>query len=235
MIHNSHLGDIDEFVEEHKRLVFFVCNRYKWFLNMNTGMVEYADLYSVGMMGLMKGYEKFDPTFEVKPSTYLVPMIKGEIQRFIRDHNSGPRFSRGVKELKGKIAAAGLLDEPAEKIAEMLSVNIEHVELALAYDHHSRCRSIDEVVFENEGDPIRLIDQMVAENEDPTDAMILDQFLGTLPYKHRRVFARHSIGDTQVNIAEELGVSQVQISRILSDVFRRATEYGKQSFSTYAG
>jgi DNA-directed RNA polymerase specialized sigma24 family protein len=106
-------------------------------------------------------------------------------------------------------------------------MNIEDVTVALEYHSARRAKHLEEVVFHNDGDPITLQDQIADDEVDPTTELLLKQFLSTLPDKHQEVFAMHSLGFQQSVIGEKVGVSQVQISRILQKVFLAATEFGK--------
>jgi RNA polymerase sporulation-specific sigma factor len=215
--YNPHLGDRDEFVEKNKRLVHSVCKKYT-ILGKSKGF-DYDDLYSMGCIGLIKAYAKFDPTkFEkvTRFSTYGVPMIKGEIQRYIRDADVGPRFSRSTKELVSKLIVAGDRDLSVQEIMEKYEEKEWNVSAAKGYLNMGQMKSLDDIVFENDGDPIRLIDQLI-DQQDYT-GILAREFVDSLPDKQRRILQLRVEDDIgQSEIGAIVGVSQVQVSRLLKD------------------
>ena len=130
---------------------------------------EPDDLYQIGCIGLLKSVDKFDLSFEVKFSTYAVPMIIGEIQRFIRDDGT-VKVSRSLKEMANKIRRAK--EELSKVYGRVPTVNelAEHLELSpeeiiMAQEANRNPSSIHETVYENDGDPITLLDQIADQNE----------------------------------------------------------------------
>src|SRR3984893_6844063 len=148
----------DKIVQSNLRLVWSVVQRF-----MNRGY-EPDDLYQIGCIGLLKSVDKFDLSFEVKFSTYAVPMIIGEIQRFIRDDGT-VKVSRSLKEMGNRIRKAK--DELSKVLGRIPTVNeiSAHLGLApedviLAQEASRTPSSIHETVYENDGDPITLLDQI---------------------------------------------------------------------------
>src|SRR4051794_20600433 len=148
----------DELIQKNMRLVWSVVQRF-----INRGY-EPEDLFQIGCIGLLKSVDKFDLSYNVKFSTYAVPMIIGEIQRFIRDDGT-VKVSRSLKEMSNKIRRAkdelskllGRVPTVAE-VAEHLDLTPE--EVVLAQEANRAPSSIHETVYENDGDPITLLDQI---------------------------------------------------------------------------
>ncbi|HEY4552084.1 MAG TPA: RNA polymerase sporulation sigma factor SigF [Bacillaceae bacterium] len=216
-IRRSQAGDQEArniLVERNMRLVWSVVQRF-----LNRGY-EPDDLFQIGSIGLLKSVDKFDLSYDVKFSTYAVPMIIGEIQRFIRDDGT-VKVSRSLKELGNRIRKAK--DELSKKngkvptvndIAEFLEVSID--EVIMAQDAGRSPASIHETVYENDGDPIALIDQIADQNEHRWfDRIALEEAIRGLDERERLiVFLRYYKDQTQSEVAERLGISQVQVSRL---------------------
>ncbi len=189
--------------------------------------VEYDDLFQIGCMGLVKAINNFSDEFNVRFSTYAVPMIAGEIKRFLRDDGM-VKVSRSLKELAAKSAAVAEQlkrecnrDPSIQEIASVLGVDAE--EVVFAQDAARAHLSLQEPVFEDSG--ATLLDQ-VAQSEDEGDAMIdrilLKELIGKLDARDRKiVFLRYFQDKTQSEIARLMGVSQVQISRLESKIIQR--------------
>lgn len=204
----------EQLVQSNLRLVWSVVQRF-----IHRGY-EPEDLFQIGCIGLMKAIDKFDFTYAVKFSTYAVPMIIGEIQRFIRDDGT-VKVSRSLKEMAHKIRKAK--DELAREmeavptiqhVAQRLDVTRE--EVVLAMEATRMPSSIDETVYENEGDPIALIDQLADEQDDRWfERFALSEAIGTLTPRERMiVYLRYYRDQTQAQVAQRLGISQVQVSRL---------------------
>ncbi len=198
------------------RLVFNMVQRFK-----NRGY-ELEDLFQIGTIGLMKAIDKFDPSFDVKFSTYAVPMIMGEIRRFMRD-DSPVKVSRSYKELAVRIYRCKesltnkLGREPTiGELAEELAVSKE--EIVTSLEAIQVPSSIHETVFQNDGDPIYLLDQLTSESNSDSkmfDNLMLKDVLGQLPLRLKEVILMRFFQDqTQVEVAKKLGISQVQVSRL---------------------
>ena len=179
------------------------------------------DLFQVGCLGLCKAIDHFDLSYDVKLSTYAVPMILGEIKRYLRD-NSSLRVSRSVKDLAYKIlklkeeliTANGV--EPTDSyIASVLGVS--EFEISNALESLREPVSMYEPIYNDGGDTIYLFDQIGNKKEeyDLDYKLALDRAMKGLKDRDRLVLEeRFIVGKTQMEIASELGISQAQISRI---------------------
>jgi RNA polymerase sporulation-specific sigma factor len=204
----------DTLVNCNIRLVWSVVQRF-----MNRGY-EPEDLFQIGCIGLLKSVDKFDLSYDVKFSTYAVPMIIGEIQRFLRDDGT-LKVSRSLKEMANKVRktkdelSKGLGRLPTVKeVAEKLGVTPEDV--VFAQEANKPPASIHETVFENDGDPITLMDQIADESGDKWfDKLTLSEAIETLSERERLiVYLRYYRDQTQSEVASRLGISQVQVSRL---------------------
>lgn len=203
----------DILVERNVRLVWSVVQRF-----INRGY-DPDDLFQIGSIGLIKAIDKFDLSYKVRFSTYAVPMIIGEIQRFIRDDGS-IKVSRSLKETANKIRRKK--DELTKRlgrsptigeIAEELEISPE--EAVHALEASKSPHSIHETVFENDGDPITLMDQIADEDSNWFDKLSLEEAIRNLSERERLiVYLRYYKDQTQSTVAERLGISQVQVSRL---------------------
>mgnify|MGYP001347452822 CR=1 FL=1 len=218
LIKKSQNGDTsarDIIVQKNMRLVWSVVQRF-----LNRGY-EPDDLFQIGSIGLLKSVDKFDLSYDVKFSTYAVPMIIGEIQRFIRDDGT-VKVSRSLKETGNKIRRAR--DELSKEkgrvptvheIANYLDITPEDV--TLAQEASRSPTSIHETVYENDGDPITLIDQIVDHTTDGKwfDKIALREAIEHLDEREQLiVYLRYYKDQTQSEVAQRLGISQVQVSRL---------------------
>lgn len=205
-------------VEKNVGLVWSIVRRFQ-----NRGY-EMDDLFQIGCIGLIKAINKFDNSFDVKLSTYAVPMIIGEIKRFIRDDGI-IKVSRSLKEISNKaritkeIISKELGREPTvNEMAERLNISPEDLVMALEASYSPE--SLYNAVGEGDNSPILLIDRINDEcnndNEiDLIDRIALRQILETLkPREKQIIILRYFKEKTQVQIAKMLGISQVQVSRI---------------------
>ncbi|WP_090853641.1 RNA polymerase sporulation sigma factor SigF [Paraliobacillus sp. PM-2] len=203
----------DILVERNVRLVWSVVQRF-----MNRGY-DPDDLFQIGCIGLLKSIDKFDLSYEVKFSTYAVPMIIGEIQRFIRDDGS-LKVSRSLKEIGNKVRRkkdelTKLLGRAPtiSEIAKALELTIE--EVVHAQEASKLPHSIHETVYENDGDPITLIDQISDEDSKWFDKIAIQEVIREMNERERLiVYLRYYQDKTQSEVAERLGISQVQVSRL---------------------
>lgn len=206
-------GARDFLVENNTRLVWSVVQRY-----LRRGY-DQDDLYQIGCIGLLKSIDKFDLSYDVRFSTYAVPMIIGEIQRFIRDDGS-VKVSRSLKELNHKIRGKKeeLLKEygrspTVNELAEALDLTSE--EIVQAEEVGRPPQSIHETVYENEGDPITLGDQIAEKDDGWFDHLTLRDVMEKLDKRERLIiYLRYYKDQTQTEVAERLGISQVQVSRL---------------------
>ncbi|GAA0443982.1 RNA polymerase sporulation sigma factor SigF [Lentibacillus halophilus] len=215
-IYKSQQGDNDArdiLVEKNVRLVWSVVQRF-----VNRGY-DPDDLFQIGSIGLIKAIDKFDLSYDVRFSTYAVPMIIGEIQRFIRDDGS-VKVSRSLKETGNRIRkkrdelTKTLGRSPSVlEIAEALGITTEdvvHAEEASKSPH-----SIHETVFENDGDPITLLDQIADDDTSWFDKLTLQEGIRVLDERERLIlYLRYYKDRTQAEVAERLEISQVQVSRL---------------------
>ncbi|GLB58061.1 RNA polymerase sporulation sigma factor SigF [Cytobacillus sp. NCCP-133] len=217
LIKQSQSGDQgarDRIVQKNMRLVWSVVQRF-----LNRGY-EPDDLFQIGCIGLLKSVDKFDLSYDVKFSTYAVPMIIGEIQRFIRDDGT-VKVSRSLKEMGNKIRKAK--DELSKTLGRIPTVKelSEHLEISpediiLAQEASRIPSSIHETVYENDGDPITLLDQIDDGNEGKWfDKIALKEAIRELDERERLiVYLRYYKDQTQSEVAARLGISQVQVSRL---------------------
>jgi len=193
---------------------------------------ELDDLYQIGAMGLLKCIQKFDQSFEVKFSTYAVPMIMGEIKRFLRDDGL-IKVSRPLKELsiKAKYIQEDWIKKNGEpptitEIAKILDVTRE--DLIMALEAGKDVESLYQTIYQGDGSPIYLIDKLdMTEGSAPeiVDIIALKEILGKLSPKERRIIMlRYFEEKTQMEIAKEIGVSQVQVSRIEKKIIQSIRE-----------
>lgn len=203
----------DLLVERNVRLVWSVVQRF-----INRGY-DPDDLFQIGSIGLIKSIDKFDLSYEVRFSTYAVPMIIGEIQRFLRDDGS-VKVSRTLKEAGNKIRRAK--EELTKKFGRSPTVQEVAIETDLAVeevihaeDAAKAPHSIHETVFENDGDPITLLDQIALEDTKWFEKLSLEEAIQNLNRRERLIiYLRYYKDQTQTEVANRLGISQVQVSRI---------------------
>ena len=219
LIRKSHDGDKEareQLVEENVGLVWCVVKR---FYGRGT---EAEDLFQIGSIGLLKAIDKFDISYDVKFSTYAVPMISGEIKRFLRDDGM-LKVSRTLKELSGRSVqarekmTASLGREPTmEELAQELGV--EREELVQAMEAGSEVESIYRPIHQKEGNEIRLLDKIEEkekQEEKILDHMMLKQLLEMLGAKERQlIYLRYFADRTQADVGKIMGLSQVQVSRL---------------------
>lgn len=227
MIEQSQAGDTvsrEQLVLSNQRLVWAVVQRF-----LGRGY-EADDLFQIGCIGLMKAIDKFDLSYDVKFSTYAVPMIIGEIQRFLRD-DSTIKVSRSLKETARHIRHAR--DELAKRLGRQPHIKeiaeelgIDPSEVVFAQEALRTPASIHETVFENDGDPIYLMDQISDdENSEWFDKIALHEILNRLPERERLiVYLRFFKDRTQSDVAKVLGISQVQVSRLEKRILRAIRE-----------
>ena len=219
LIHKSKQGDLvarQELIEGNLRLVLSVIQKF-------AGRGENADdLFQVGCIGLLKAVENFDKTKEVRFSTYGVPMIAGEIRRYLRD-NSSIRVSRSLRDAAYKVLqckeqmTAEMNREPTvEEIARHLELPVEDVVNAM--DAVSVPVSLYEPVYSDGGDPLTVMDQ-VHDTKNTDDRWLehiaLKDAVSRLGDREKLILSmRFYDGKTQMEVAREVGISQAQVSRL---------------------
>ncbi|MDD3252466.1 MAG: SigF/SigG family RNA polymerase sporulation sigma factor [Lachnospiraceae bacterium] len=194
---------------------------------------ELEDLFQIGCVGLLKAIDKFNLDFEVKFSTYAVPMITGEIKRFLRDDGM-IKVSRSIKELGMRVRSARekltgeLGREPTlEEIAVRVGVSRE--EAAASLEAATEVESLYKNIGGAEDQNLCLMDRLPDEREDQErlmNQMVLKQLLDQLEEKEREIIVRRYFeNQTQSQIAAALSISQVQVSRLEKKILRRMREY----------
>ena len=189
----------------------------RWFKDKG---VEYEDLYQLGCMGFLKSINRFDTTYNVKFSTYVVPMVVGEIKRFMRD-DGAVKVSRAIKGLNIKINKFS--DEffakhdrkaTLSEIAEHFKISEQ--EVVLAMDSAKMPVSLYTPFDDGEEDGLTIIDRFDGEqNEDFVEKFALKDMIDSLDERDKKIILmRYFYDKTQSEIAKRLGVSQVQISRL---------------------
>ena len=219
LIGRAHQGDKearDILFEENIGLIYSVARRFA-----GRG-AEMEDLFQIGSIGLLKAVDNFDISFQVKFSTYAVPMIAGEIRRFLR--NDGIlKVSRSVKEnqykifkMREELEKLTGREPTVEELADGMNLPVE--EVVLIMESQTEVESIYKTVYQGEGTEISLLDKLPEkenQQEKVLNRIFLEEILRTLEPKERQLIAMRYFQDmTQTEIAERLGVSQVQISRM---------------------
>lgn len=219
LIRKSHEGDEEaraRLVEENTGLIWCVARRF-----YGRG-IEPEDLFQIGSIGLLKAIDKFDLSFDVKFSTYAVPMISGEIKRFLRDDGM-IKVSRSLKEIayKAYVATEKMREkngrEPGiEEVAK--EIDVEKEELVLALEAGSEVESLQKTIYQGEGNEILLMDKIVEEEEREEkilNHLFLKQLLNGLEERERElIYLRYFANKTQGEVGMVLGISQVQVSRM---------------------
>ena len=193
---------------------------------------ETEDLYQIGAIGLIRAIDKFDFDYDVKFSTYAVPLISGEIKRFLRDDGM-IKVSRTLKENQWKIRRAMEQirhekgrEATVEEISEVLAMEPE--EIILAMEAVVEIEAMEQSIYGGEGKEISLKDRLAAEKneqEELMDHLFLQQLLDALEERDRRlIMLRYYENKTQNQVAEILGISQVQVSRLEKKILHRMKE-----------
>ena len=203
---------------------------------------EAEDLFQIGVIGLIKAIDKFDTEYQVKLSTYAVPLITGEIKRFIRDDGmikvSRTLKENGMKVMHVRESLAGKFGrEPTvEEVASAAALSVEEVILAL--EANAQVDSIYKSVYQNDGNEIFMVDQLAdkssSAHEEVLNHLLVHQLLDGLGGEEQRlIILRYYQDKTQTEVAKMLGISQVQVSRmekkILLGMRKKVLEENKES------
>lgn len=229
LIRQSQAGDKgakEQLIKMHSGLIWNVVRRF-----MGRGY-ETEDLYQIGAIGLIRAIDRFDFAYEVKFSTYAVPLISGEIKRFLRDDGL-IKVSRTLKENQWKIKKAmerlqhDLGREPGiEELAEALSMDPE--EIVLSMEATVEVDSMEQSIYGSDGKKIFLKDRVASEKneqEELMDQLFLQQLLEHLEERDRKLIVlRYFENKTQNQVAKILGISQVQVSRLEKKILRYMKE-----------
>lgn len=211
-------GDIkarDELITGNLRLVLSVIQRF------SQRGENLDDLFQVGCIGLIKAIDNFDITLNLRFSTYAVPMIIGEVRRFLRDYNP-IRVSRSIRDtayqamkIKERITNNNHSEPTVEEIAKEMGVKKSTVVLAL--EAIVDPVSLYEPVYYDAGDTIYVMDQIGDSNSDVNwiDEILLKKSINELPEREKKILSlRFMNGMTQTEVANEIGISQAQVSRL---------------------
>ena len=229
LIRRAHQGDKearDRLFHENTGLIYCAAKRF-----VGRG-VDMEDLFQIGSIGLLKAVDKFDTSYDVKFSTYAVPMIIGEIKRFLRDDGI-LKVSRSLKETAAK---AYRIREQQEKqtgrepttqeIARELGISPE--ELMEAMDSYVQVESLQQTIYQGEGNTILLMDNLEEkenQSERVLNRLFLEEILGKLEGEERElIYQRYFQEKTQSVIAKEMGISQVQVSRMEKRILKKMQE-----------
>ena len=217
----------ETYIEGNLRLVLSVIKRF------SSSNENVDDLFQIGCIGLIKAIDNFDSSLNVKFSTYAVPMIIGEIRRFLRD-NSSIRVSRSLKDTAYKAIYAretltrrNLKEPSIEEIASEIGVAKE--EIAYALDAIQNPMSLYEPIFTDGGDTLYVMDQISdKKNKEETwvEHLSLSEAMKKLNSReHEIIFLRFFEGKTQMEVAEAIGISQAQVSRLEKNALRTMRGY----------
>lgn len=230
LIRKSQAGDKearDLVVMNNVGLVWSIVRRF-----INRGH-EPDDLFQIGTIGLIKAIDKFDFSFKVKFSTYAVPMIMGEIKRYLRDDGM-IKVSRSLKETSVKIKRGREMltnkfgREPTiEEVCDELNLDREDVIMAL--ESNTEVESLNKTIYRGDGNSIYLIDKLEGNDEDESeqvvDKLTLRETIKSLDEKDQKIILLRYFQDkTQTDIAKELGISQVQVSRLEKKILAKLRE-----------
>lgn len=217
----------DEFIKGNLRLVLSVIQRFT-----NRGE-QMDDLFQVGCIGLIKALDNFDTSHNVRFSTYAVPMIIGEIRRFLRD-NSAIRVSRSLRDtayhamqVRNRIIDEKGIEPRLDEIAKELGV--PESEVVFALDAVSEPVSLQEPIYRDDGDAVYIVDQIKDESADTDkwlDTITIADGLSKLSERERKILQlRFFRGKTQTEVAKEIGISQAQVSRLEKSALTRMRKY----------
>ena len=227
LVHGGDKAARDEFIRGNLRLVLSVIQRFG-----NRG--ENADdLFQVGCIGLMKALDNFDVTQNVRFSTYAVPMIIGEIRRYLRDNNP-IRVSRSLRDTaykalqaRDRLAARDGREPTLSELAEALALPREDVVFALEAIQDPV--SLFEPVMGEGGDAVYVMDQVRDEKEADSlwlEGIALREAMGRLGERERKILRlRFFEGRTQMEVAGEIGISQAQVSRLEKNALQHLRKY----------
>ena len=212
----------EELIQGNLRLVLSVIQKF-----MSRGAPA-DDLFQVGVVGLIKAIDNFDVNLDVKFSTYAVPMISGELRRYLRDNNA-IRVSRSTRDLayKAMQAREKLLNQnnneptPAEISKE---IGVDKSDVVIALESISEPVSIYEPVYSSSGDAVYMLDQLGDSSSDEgwIDELLLREAIKTLSDREKNIlYLRFYQGKTQVEVANEIGIAQAQVSRLEKNALSR--------------
>ena len=211
----------EEFIMYNLRLVLSIVQRF----SINQNSVD--DIFQVGIIGLLKSIDNFDTSVGVKFSTYAVPMIIGEIRKFLRD-SSTIKVTRSIRDVAYKALQAKeqlLKTTNKEATIEEISkeIDIPEKQIAEALDAISEPLSLYDTIFHDNGDTMLIMDQIKDDSNDDKilERTALKQALSSLGKREQQIlFLRYYVGKTQMEISDTLGISQAQVSRLEKDALK---------------
>ncbi len=221
--HAGNQGAREQLIESNLGLVHHIVKRF-----IGRGL-EQDDLFQIGTIGLMKAIDKFDLSYDVRFSTYAVPMITGEIKRFLRDDGM-IKMSRSIKENAWKIKAATqrLTNELGREVTiDELSeaTNLLPEDIILCLEANVEVESIYKTVYQGDGSQIFLIDKLPEKRDDHEillNQMLVGQLLDLLnPMERQIIELRYYEDKTQSYVAQVLGITQVQVSRLEKKILQK--------------
>lgn len=229
LITRAHQGDKearDQMVLDNVGLVWSIVRRFQ-----GRGY-EMEDLFQIGSIGLLKAVDKFDLSYEVKFSTYAVPMIAGEIKRFLRDDGM-IKVSRSIKEMSMKVKSVrealcfSMGREPTiEEIAAEVGASKE--EVAASIEAGAEVESLYKTINQNDENSLCLMDKIEDQDESQErllNRMVLEKLIGQLGEKEKEIILRRYYkNQTQTQVAEALDISQVQVSRLEKKILKQMRE-----------
>jgi RNA polymerase sporulation-specific sigma factor len=216
---NGEMLTRDETVNKNKGLIWKAANRYRR-VGESKGL-EPHDLFSICAIGLIKAYDRFDPdTYDVKFSTYAFPMMFGEVQRYLRDNAGDLKFSRTIYELSSKILKAEMQDEPIQTLMIHFDEDEVAVKNALYLIYNNKAKSINTVVHQgSDGDDITLEENLGNNDLSDYSSINVNEFLESLSERDRKMVELTMQGMKQAEIGKQLGVTQVQVSRLMRKLY----------------
>lgn len=229
LIKRAHNGDKaarDQLVIDNMGLIWSIVRRFQ-----GRGH-DLEDLFQIGSIGLIKAIDKFDLSFEVRFSTYAVPMITGEIKRFLRDDGM-IKVSRSIKEMGARVKSIreemtySLGREPTiEEIAAQIGVSCE--EVAASIEAGAEVESLYRSVNQNDENSLCLIDKIEEEQKEQEhllNRLVLQDLIDDLEPQEREIIVRRYFDNqTQSKIAQDLSISQVQVSRLEKRILKQMRE-----------
>ena len=211
----------ETYIKGNLRLVLSVLKRFS---NHSENM---DDLFQIGCIGLMKSVDNFDPSMEVKFSTYAVPMIVGEIRRYLRDTGSSIRISRKAIVARENLSRKNCSEPTLEEISKESGIEVEDIVYAL--DAMQSPLSLYDPVYNDGGDTLYVMDQISDKKnreENWVEHLSLNDALSTLePREQSIIRLRFFEGKTQMEVAEEIHISQAQVSRLEKNALRAMEKY----------
>jgi len=218
----------EAYIEGNLRLVLSVIKRF------SSSNENVDDLFQIGCIGLIKAIDNFDSSLNVKFSTYAVPMILGEIRRFLRDNSNSIRVSRSLKDTaykaiyaKDALTRKNLKEPTLEEIAAEVGISKE--DIAYAMDAIQNPMSLYEPIFTDGGDTLYVMDQISdKKNKEETwvEHLSLSEAMKKLSAReHEIIQLRFFEGKTQMEVAELIGISQAQVSRLEKNALRTMRNY----------